>query len=72
MITTLDFCSGTLNMYVSSNGNMIPKGSKVDVYTVQDDRDLYVQVCAIDRECKPVKLPFYGTSVEMLLGLRKY
>ncbi len=63
----LNCTSGVLKMYVSSEGNMIPAGTEVNIYRVQDGKDLYVMVC----ECastKTVRLPYYDTSESTLLG----
>jgi len=67
MTKILNFVSGVLKMYVSSQGNMIPAGETVDVYRVQEGKDLYVKVCATSGDYEPVFLPFYGTSESMLL-----
>ena len=56
-------------MYVASQGNMIPAGETVDIYRVQDGKDLYVKVCATSSDFEPVLLPFYGTSESMLLKI---
>ena len=63
----LSHTSGVLKMYVSSEGKMIPEGSEVNIYRVQDGKDLYVLVA----ECvstKTVRLPYDETSESMLLG----
>ena len=63
----LNFVSGVLKMYVASCGNMIPAGETVDIYRVQDGKDLFVKVCATSDDYEPVMLPFYGTSESLLL-----
>lgn len=60
----LKFTTGVLKMYVSSNGDMIPAGTRVNIYRVQEGKDLYVKVCS---DKKHVYLPFYGTMEEDLL-----
>lgn len=63
----LNFVSGVLKMYVASQGNLIPAGEMVDIYRVQDGKELFVKVCAASNDFEPVLLPFYGTSERMLL-----
>ena len=47
---------------------MIPAGTPVNIYRVEDGKDLYVMVCPHDSTLT-VRLPFYDTSEDLLLGL---
>lgn len=64
----LSYVSGVLKMYVSSEGKMIPAGTEVSIYRIEDGKDLYVLVSE-HASAVVVRLPFYGTSEAMLLGL---
>ena len=63
----LNFVSGKLSMYVASEGNYIPAGTTVDIYTVVENRDIYVKVCVLSEDYHFVRLPYYGTDIDMLI-----
>lgn len=67
-VEMIDFASGELAVYVSSQGNLIDAGTPVDIYTYAQGRDLFVKVCALTGNTPPVFLPFYSTDVDWLLG----
>ena len=62
---------GKLAMYVSSGSNMIPAGRSVFIERVQNGQDLYVTVDEIPYRGGPsVRLPYYGTDEDLLLGTK--
>jgi len=63
----LSYTSGVLKMYVSSEGKMIPEGTAVNIYRVQDGKDLYVLVHE-HASTKTVRLPYDETRESVLLG----
>lgn len=67
-VEIISFATGVLAVYVSSEGNLLPAGTEVDIYTYAQGRDLFVKVCALSINAQPVYLPFYDTNVEWLLG----
>lgn len=63
----LSYTSGVLKMYVSSEGKMIPEGTAVSIYRVQNGKDLYVLVSE-HASAVVVRLPYDETSEHTLLG----
>lgn len=68
-VDILSFDYGTLAVDVSSQGNRLPAGTNVDIYTYSQGRDLFIKVCDLDSERTPVFLPFYETDIDWLLGV---
>jgi hypothetical protein len=63
----LESQTGILHAIVSSEGNTIMNGTPVVIKTIVADKDIEVHVISTRTT---VRLPYYETDVEWLLGLK--